>query len=82
MFIFFVNLFDNKIKGMIRSDGNEDNIWIFRFVVEGNILFKFFKMGDIVSFGNVLSVEMENIFINVMRGMVFCFVCIFIMKLV
>ena len=25
---------------MIRSDGNEDNIWISRSVAEGNILFK------------------------------------------
>lgn len=46
---------------MIRSDGNEDNIWISRSVAEGNILFKSPKMGDTASPGNALSAEMENI---------------------
>lgn len=55
---------------MIRSDGNEDNIWISRSVAEGNILFKSPKMGDTASPGNALSAEMENIPTNVMRGMV------------
>lgn len=55
LFTFSVNLPDNKIKGMIRSDGNEDNIWISRSVAEGNILFKSPKMGDTASPGNALS---------------------------
>ena len=65
---------------MIRSDGNEDNIWISSSVAEGNILFKSPKMGDTASHGNALSAEMENIPTNVMRGMVPCPVCTFIMK--
>lgn len=63
---------------MIRSDGNEDNIWISRSVAEGNILFKSPKMGDTASPGNALSAEMENIPTNVMRGMVPCPVCTFL----
>lgn len=67
LFTFSVSLPDNKIKGIIRSDGNEDSIWISKSVADGKILFKSPKMGETANPGNAFNAEMENIPIKVMR---------------
>ena len=82
LFTFSVSLPDNKIKGIIRSDGNEDSIWISKSVADGKILFKSPKMGETANPGNAFNAEMENIPIKVMRGIVPCPVCTFILVVI
>ena len=77
---FSVSFPDNIIKGIISSEGRDDNICISNSVEWGNMADNFPRIGETANPGSAFSAEIDHIPINVIRGIVPCPVFILIIK--
>ena len=73
-----VNFPDNKMKGIVNSEGSEDNSCMSNSEECGNIVDIYPKIGETARPGNAFKAEIDHIPKSVIKGIVPCPVPIFI----